>query len=466
MSRGPEGAVSDTPLVSVIIPTFNNGRYILAALESVWAQQFPDVETIVVDDGSTDDTAHVLGPHTSRLRYVRQDNAGSAVARNHGLRLARGSYVVFLDADDFLLPGKLAAQVPWLDAHPELGAIHSGWRVVDDDGRTITEIEPWHTAPRLDLEAWVVWKPVKLGAMVFRRQWLERVGGFDRHFRQSQDVDLMLQLALAGCRMEWLRRPTLCYRRHAESTISRGAAQQGTYINLVLDKFYAHPNVPPALRRREREIRYYSRLWAAWHAQRYGLAHEAASRLREAAQLSERDARTTALEWVVHFERWAARDAVATLDLAALATLISSVLADPGVAPTLARWVDMWRHYERGAPTEGRAGLARHDATPLSEMLADVERCLAVAAAPSPRLVEQWWRDVCSLRTDAASAPHLLTGVLLGFCLPSGRPGVWHRVRAALPPALRAGATWRATPIWLAFLRRLAGQAWARVTGP
>ncbi|MCP5094639.1 MAG: glycosyltransferase, partial [Chloroflexi bacterium] len=210
------------PSVSVIVPTYNNAHFIAETLHSLFAQTFTDVEIIVIDDGSTDDTAIVLTAFLNRIKIVLQDNAGPAAARNHGLQLAQGEFVLFLDADDLLLPNTLAEQVAILKERPFLGATHSGWQIMDETGHVIKTVEPWHDAPQLDLLTWLQWKPVRLGATLFRRAWLEQVNGFDPTLRQAEDVDLMLRLSLAGCQIKWLPRPTMQYRHHAQSTIRQG----------------------------------------------------------------------------------------------------------------------------------------------------------------------------------------------------------------------------------------------------
>src|ERR1700733_8382922 len=113
------------PEVTVVIPAFNAGRIITAALQSVFGQTYRDYEVIVVDDGSTDDTASQLAEWRDRLTYVYQPNGGPGSARNEGLRRARGRLIAFLDADDVWLPRKLERQVAYFDKFPETGLLHA-----------------------------------------------------------------------------------------------------------------------------------------------------------------------------------------------------------------------------------------------------------------------------------------------------------------------------------------------------
>jgi glycosyltransferase involved in cell wall biosynthesis len=111
------------PAVSVVVATYNYGRYLAGALESVLGQTFRDLEVIVVDDGSIDDTAEVVKPYLrdQRVRYERVDHVGQPAAKNIGIRSARARLIAFLDADDLWLPAKLEKQVALLETNPTLG---------------------------------------------------------------------------------------------------------------------------------------------------------------------------------------------------------------------------------------------------------------------------------------------------------------------------------------------------------
>jgi len=117
------------PLVSIIIPAYNCHAYIGEALNSVLNQDYPHKQIIVVNDGSTDATMQVLQAFGDRIDIVDQHNQGPAAARNTGLDKARGSYVSFLDGDDIWCPGKLTAQVDYLQEHHQVGMVFSNWNV-------------------------------------------------------------------------------------------------------------------------------------------------------------------------------------------------------------------------------------------------------------------------------------------------------------------------------------------------
>src|SRR5919112_291203 len=131
--RRSHGEQDAAPLVSVVIPCYNQAHFLGEAIESVLAQSYPNFEIIVVDDGSTDDTSEVAGRYP-KVRLVRQENQGLSGARNAGLARSEGEYVVFLDADDRLLPEALETGLEYLDAHSECAFASGRYRFIGGDG--------------------------------------------------------------------------------------------------------------------------------------------------------------------------------------------------------------------------------------------------------------------------------------------------------------------------------------------
>jgi glycosyltransferase involved in cell wall biosynthesis len=256
-------------LVSVIVPVFNGERYLAEAIESVLEQDYPDLELIVIDDGSTDGTVPIARGYGDRLHLISQPNSGVSAARNRGLSTARGEYIAFLDADDVMLPGKLAGQAAGLEAQPELGSIHSGWHLIDARGKRLATMEPWKDAPTIDLEAWLTWCPFYLPAMLFRREWLERIGGFNQALPQAEDADLLLRMCLEGCRTAWQKQPTVSYRQHEHSTMRNGT-QQAESITGVMTKFFAREDLPADLRQKQNEFLFNTHMWSVWHLYKTG----------------------------------------------------------------------------------------------------------------------------------------------------------------------------------------------------
>src|SRR5581483_4193490 len=239
-------------LVSVVIPSFNGARLLAEAVESVLAQTHPAVETIVVDDGSTDDTPALVARWGDRIRYLRQANRGVCAARNAGLAAARGVYVTFLDHDDRFTPEKLARQAAVLDAHPDAGVVYTGWRFIDAEGRPFPPVA-WPRHEGDVLAELVIANFVFLGAVMVRRSLLAETGGFDEALRGAEDWELWLRLARHGARWACVDAPLFEYRLHDEQRHRRGAERRATNRIAVLRAVFADPHLPAAVRARERE---------------------------------------------------------------------------------------------------------------------------------------------------------------------------------------------------------------------
>lgn len=230
--------------VSVIIPTFNRASLLKEAIDSALTQGLPDLEVIVVDDGSTDDTAAVLSAYGDHIVARRQPNQSAPVARNNGVAVARGDYLVFLDSDDRLLPGSLVQLAAALDANPALGLVVGGFRFVDASGAPIREVRPWANRPAFTLENLLFGGLSSLGAAMLRRAWLPAVGGFDPAIRCTDDMDLWFRLYLAGCPMAWVPIIVSEYRVH-NGNITRDPAAFYQSQRDALDKLFARDDLPP-----------------------------------------------------------------------------------------------------------------------------------------------------------------------------------------------------------------------------
>ena len=290
------------PRVSVIIPVYNCDGYISQAIDSILAQTYQSYEIIVIDDGSTDNTRKAMEPYMETIHYVYQENQGVSAARNHGIDLARGELIAFLDADDFFLPDKLTAQLRVFDAQPNLGIVHSGWRRVNQQGETIKDETPWDYVPNLNLEGWLRWKPIgTMGTLMFRRDWLQQVGSFEPGLSQAEDVDLLLRLSVKGCEAEWLRQSTVCYRQHDRNTMRDGVSQARS-INWVLDKFFAsRESLPLGISLFEKQVRYNTLVWSSWYLYYTGFYSEMVEYLQKSWQYTPFLPVGTVINWIESF---------------------------------------------------------------------------------------------------------------------------------------------------------------------
>ncbi len=254
------------PLVSIIMPAYNAAHFIGEAIRSVQAQTLTDWELIIVDDGSTDHTAEIVrGFEDPRIRYMERSHCGyPSVIRNHGLEQARGLFLAFLDADDLFLPHKLCDQAAFLQQRPEVGLVAGGYHCVDAEGKILATVTPWTTFPNLDLETWITACPVWILQILVRREQVEQIGGFDPDILHGEDYDLLLRLALAGCRMAWYEKVVCCYRLHEENR-SLAIERRVKCQRQVLCKFFARSDLPPEIRaQQDKALKEADRIAALW----------------------------------------------------------------------------------------------------------------------------------------------------------------------------------------------------------
>jgi glycosyltransferase involved in cell wall biosynthesis len=176
------------PGISVLIPVFNGARFLAAALESVAGQTHAALETIVVDDGSTDDSAAVAA-RFAFARVVRQDNRGPGAARNRAFAEARGEHIAFLDSDDLWRPAKLEHQLAELAARPEQGWLVCHHELLLDEG------QPWPRWAPPQTPEMIAWMP---SAILTSRECFVRSGGFDETLRYGEDLDWFSRARGAG----------------------------------------------------------------------------------------------------------------------------------------------------------------------------------------------------------------------------------------------------------------------------
>lgn len=196
--------------VSVVIPTFNSAPLVVEAVGSVLAQTRPADEVVVVDDGSTDDTAARVAAFGDRVKYVRQPNARVAAARNTGLRHATGDVVAFLDADDAWHPQKLDRQLAVLAARPEIGLLATGLTAWPGPFPPLVG-DPIPNVAAVPLDRMLLTNPIATSSVVVRRSVLDRVGPFDTELFGPEDYDLWLRAAQASG-VGVLREPLTGYR--------------------------------------------------------------------------------------------------------------------------------------------------------------------------------------------------------------------------------------------------------------
>jgi len=235
--------------VSVVIPTHDRGRVVVEAIESALAQTHPPLEVIVVDDGSTDDTAERVGRlRDARVRYLRRSHAGVSAARNAGIAVATGDLVAFLDSDDLWKPDKVEAEIAALARYPSAGGVFSDLEKVD--GATFVPSFMRRTRVFSRLLAERAYRdglllsaralslcllqevPIKTPALTVRRSALERAGGFNEAWTSSEDWEFLLRFARRES-LVYVDRPLAVIRISADS-LHRRDQERGELMMLRL----------------------------------------------------------------------------------------------------------------------------------------------------------------------------------------------------------------------------------------
>jgi glycosyltransferase involved in cell wall biosynthesis len=211
----------DIPLVSVIIPCYNQGRFLADAIESVLTQTHSRVQTVVVDDGSVDTTAEVAARYPG-VCVVRQRNQGVAEARNSGFRFSSGEYVIFLDADDRLTPTAVETHLRCFAEHTEAGFVVGDIDLISGDGSYLRSPRGPELAANQYEQLLKVGHVANTIAVMLRRSVLETTGGFDASYSPAEDYEILLRIARSFPGAQH-RSVVAQYRRHDFNTSRKGA---------------------------------------------------------------------------------------------------------------------------------------------------------------------------------------------------------------------------------------------------
>jgi glycosyltransferase involved in cell wall biosynthesis len=211
--------------VSVVIPAFNAAEFIEDTVKSVLSQSQGDVEILVVDDGSTDETPGIVRSFGSAIRYLRQENAGVSAARNHGLQESTGTFICFLDADDWLYPEDLERKIEVLKSNPKLALVHSWVEVTDRNLKPTGTVMKGAKGNILgDLLRLIPPAVPGPSSGLMRRAVVEELGGFDEELGTSADFDLWLRIAMVHP-VGRVDQVSVKYRRHEGAMFGNLEAQ-------------------------------------------------------------------------------------------------------------------------------------------------------------------------------------------------------------------------------------------------
>ena len=267
---------SKTPLVSVIIPAYNAIDYLAETIETVFSQTFQDFEIVIVDDGSTDDTAKLinqLSQEKPQIKLVSQANQGVSAARNTGIRQAQGKYIAILDADDLWEPTKLEQQVNSLENNPTVGLCYTWTALADSQGQATGRV----IASQAEGDVWQQLTEMNIvccgSTPMIRRCCFDDVGFFDENLRFSEDWDMWWRIA-AKYHFSVIKEPLIRYRQHPSSHSTNCQLMLETSRTLIERNFAHAPLELLHLRNRSYGCIYLYLGWRAVESQDYQLAED------------------------------------------------------------------------------------------------------------------------------------------------------------------------------------------------
>lgn len=232
-------------LVSVVMTVYNGARYLASTIESVLDQSLQDFEFIIVDDGSTDESAGIIARYAAinpRIRVIRQANCGISRALNAGVNAASAPFIAPIDQDDVALPDRLAHEVAALEADPSLVCVGGWYKVIDGRGRYLTTFRV--PAENDEIQRLILRGHAAIchpGCMV-RRDAMLKVGAYRPEFDLAQDLDLYLRLGEVG-RLANLQVPVLKYRLHAAASSERKCAEQRARARAACEQAWARRGI-------------------------------------------------------------------------------------------------------------------------------------------------------------------------------------------------------------------------------
>ena len=228
------------PTVSVIMAVYNGQAYLAEAMDSVLAQTFRDFEFVIIDDGSTDESAAMLRDYAakdSRIRLIQRENRGQTPSLNQGIDLAQCELLARMDADDICLPQRLARQVEFMQQHPQVVLLGGAYAMIDGAARLLTTIEPPPDNATLQEHALSGRTPICHPLAMMRKSAVLKAGRYDPQFQVAQDLDLWLKLGEIGelaCVPELLVK----YRQHAQSLSETKQELQLAEMRLACERAY------------------------------------------------------------------------------------------------------------------------------------------------------------------------------------------------------------------------------------
>lgn len=229
------------PLVSIVIPTFNGAAYLHDSIESILKQDYPRLELIVLDDGSSDETPQILEQFSGKFYWESHQNMGQSATLNKGWQHSKGEILAYLSADDLLTPSAVSQAVVYLQENPDTPVVYGNYELIDQDGSSIRTVQ----APDFDYQRLIAEIEVQPGpGAFFRREVFDRTSGWDTSLKQTPDFDFWLKAGILGDFLHvdetWAK-----FRVHNKSqTHAEASPEKADECVRVIDNFYGLPDLP------------------------------------------------------------------------------------------------------------------------------------------------------------------------------------------------------------------------------
>jgi glycosyltransferase involved in cell wall biosynthesis len=248
------------PLVSIVVPSYNHGRYLKEAINSILSQSYKSVELIVIDDGSTDNSRDIIAAYGKQFHWELQENQGQVATLNRGWLMSKGDIIGYLSADDLLLPDSISAAVDCLRQHPDAALCYSDFNLIDPDSAIVRRV----TAPECSYRDMVVKMlcPPGPGAF-FRRSAFEKAGLWHTGYKQMLDFEYWLRLGLHG-KFVRIPRTLAAYRVHPGSqSFAAASAIRPEEPVAIITAYFRGPMVPSEVKKSELEALSTAHLYSA-----------------------------------------------------------------------------------------------------------------------------------------------------------------------------------------------------------
>lgn len=260
ITKTPEESKSNGfPLVTIITPTYNRADYLQETIESVLKQDYPNVEYLVLDDGSKDNTVELLQKYNGKLFWESHENMGEVRTVNKGFAMAKGKYIAVVNSDDPLLPGAISAAVETFTSNPDVLVVYPDWQYIDNEGKPFIDVQ----TPDYDyIEMLSTHKCMPGPGAFISKKAIELAGPRDPRVKYISDFDFWLRVGLFGP-FKRLPKMLATYRVHPNSLSSTDQGKRMSTEDIeMLDRLYKRKDLPREARRLKRKT--YS--WGHYHA--------------------------------------------------------------------------------------------------------------------------------------------------------------------------------------------------------